>query len=184
MNRIVLFFAVLAFATVTNAQSGEQGHFLVDFAKFSPPAQDVVRSFEGRIAEPFLANDVTGTEHYLADYKGKKVILWFWSVENPIALEQIGAMTLLQERNKDLKVIGFAKEPSSTVNKFLRQNPMDISVIANGEVFGQMAYGASMGSPRMFLIDEFGIIKVALPSEAFADNTKLLISLESILNGF
>jgi len=47
-----------------------------------------------------------------------------------------------------------------------------------------MAYGADLGSPRMFLIDEFGIIKIVLPAEAFVDNTKLLISLESMLGGF
>jgi hypothetical protein len=46
-----------------------------------------------------------------------------------------------------------------------------------------MAYGAELGNPRMFIIDEFGIIKVVLPKEAFADNSKLLVSLESILNG-
>jgi len=46
-----------------------------------------------------------------------------------------------------------------------------------------MAYGSELGNPRMFLIDEFGIIKAVLPEEAFVDNSKLLISLESILGG-
>ena len=61
---------------------------------------------------------------------------------------------------------------------------MDIDVIPNGEIFGQMAYGADMGNPRMFLIDEFGVIKAAIPAEAFQDNDQLLVSLESILKGF
>lgn len=169
--------------TEISAQESANGHFLVEFAKFSPPSQALVKSFEGHIAEPFLAKDVNGKEHYLPDYKGKKVILWFWSTEDAIAIEQVGAMTLLQQRNKDLKVIGFAKEPKATVLAYLRQNPMEIDVIPNGEIFGQMAYGAEMGNPRMFIIDEFGIVKVALPVEAFADNSKLLVSLESILNG-
>ncbi|MFT6335963.1 MAG: peroxiredoxin [Halioglobus sp.] len=165
------------------AQESANGHFLVEFAKFTPPIQDLIRSFEGHIAEPFLANDVNGKEHYLPDYKGSNVILWFWSTEDAIAIEQVGTMALLQERNKNLKVIGFAKEPKAKVLEYLRQSPMDIDVIPNGEIFGQMAYGADMGSPRMFVIDEFGIIKVALPVDAFADNSKLLGSLESILNG-
>jgi peroxiredoxin len=166
------------------SQNNTQGHFLVEFAKFTPPVQDLVKSFEGFPAELFLANDVKGTEHYLEDYKGKKVILWFWSVESTKALEQISAMTLLQDRNRDhLKIVSFAKEPKSKVLEYLRQYPMEIDVIPNGEVFGQMAYGADMGNPRMFVIDEFGIIKIALPEEAFEDNTNLLVSLEAILNG-
>lgn len=165
------------------AQASTDGHFLVEFEKFTPPAQALIKSFEGHIAEQFLANDVNGKEHYLPDYKGKNVILWFWSTDNAVALEQVGAMTLLQQRNDNLKIISFAKEPKARVLEYLRQNPMEIDVIPNGEIFGQMAYGADMGNPRMFIIDEFGIIKAALPVEAFADNSKLLISLESILNG-
>lgn len=165
------------------AQDNAQGHFLVTFDKFTPPVQDLVKSFEGFPAETFLASDVNGKEHFLGDYKGKKVILWFWSVNNSKALEQVSAMTLLQERNKDLKIIAFAKEPKAQVLEYLRQYPMEIDVIPNGEVFGQMAYGAEMGNPRMFIIDDFGVCKIALPEEAFADNTNLLISLESIING-
>jgi len=182
----IFIAAFLSLFTISTgvSQDNAQGHFLVEFAKFTPPVQDLVKSFEGFPAEQFLANDVSGKEHYLADYKGKKVILWFWSVDNPKALEQVSAMTLLQDRNKDkLKIVSFAKEPKSAVNEYLRQYPMDLDVIPNGEVFGQMAYGADMGNPRMFIIDEFGIIKIALPEEAFADNSNLLVSLESILNG-
>ena len=179
LNLILVFLVQLDVA----AQASANGHFLVEFEKFTPPTKALIKSFEGHIAEPFLANDVNGNEHYLADYKGKNVILWFWSTENTVAIEQVGTMTLLQQRNKNLKVIGFAKEPKAKVIEYLRQNPMEIDVIPNGEIFGQMAYGAGLGNPRMFIIDEFGTIKAALPVEAFADNSKLLISLESILNG-
>lgn len=185
MKNIIIASLLSVFAiTLGVSQDNAQGHFLVEFAKFTPPVQDLVKSFEGFPAEQFLANDVSGKEHFLGDYKGKKVILWFWSIENSIALEQVSAMTLLQERNKsNLKIVSFAKEPKSAVQEYLRQHPMDLDVIPNGEVFGQMAYGADMGNPRMFIIDEFGVIKIALPEEAFADNSNLLVSLESILNG-
>lgn len=179
---IAAILSTLVF-TSTFSQGGETGHFLVEFEKFSPPVQDLVKSFEGMPAEQFLANDVNGKEHFLGDYKGKSVILWFWSIESNKAKEQVSAMTLLQERNKDLKIIAFATEPKSSVQDYLRNFPMDLDVIPNGEIFGQMAYGADMGNPRMFLIDEFGVIKAAIPEEAFQDNTNLLVSLESILKG-
>ncbi|MEE9438690.1 MAG: hypothetical protein V3V14_06790 [Saprospiraceae bacterium] len=185
MKNILFSFALsVLFVGFISAQDSVQGHFLVEFAKFSPPTQDLVKSFEGFPAEQFLAKDIKGTEHFLGSFKGKKVLLWFWSVNNTVALEQVTALSLLQERNSDLKVISFAKEPKADVVAYLRQYPMEIDVIPNGEIFGQMAYGAELGSPRMFLIDEFGVIKVVLPSESFTDNSKLLVSLESILNGF
>jgi len=184
MNRIVLIALFISAAIALTAQESSNGHFLVEFDKFSPPTRDLVTSFEGHIAEPFLATDLQGTEHFLGSYKGKKVLLWFWSVHNTVAHEQMSTMTLLQERHSDLKLISFAEEPKAQVETYLRTNPVDFSVIPNGEIFGQMAYGADLGSPRMFLIDEFGIIKIVLPAEAFVDNTKLLISLESMLGGF
>ncbi|MEM9547274.1 MAG: redoxin domain-containing protein [Bacteroidota bacterium] len=185
MRNIILatILSIFTFAQ-GKAQDNTQGHFLVEFDKFSPPIQDLIRSFEGQPAEQFLANDVSGTEHYLGDYTGKKVILWFWSINNSKALKQINTMTLLQEKmQKDVKIISFASELKSAVKEYMRKNPMEIVVIPNGEVFGQMAYGAEMGNPRMFIIDKSGIIKAAIPEQAFEDNDNLFISLESILNG-
>jgi len=183
-NIIIASFLSIFTITIGASQDNTQGHFLVEFAKFTPPVQDLVKSFEGFPAEQFLAKDVKGNEHFLGDYKGTRVLLWFWSVENSKALDQVSAMTLLQERNKNnLKIVSFAKEPKVAVNEYLRKYPMELDVIPNGELFGQMAYGADMGNPRMFIIDEFGIVKVALPEEAFIDNSNLLVSLESILNG-
>lgn len=181
--RYLVPFTLLLLSFSGMAQDKANGHFLVEFEAFSPPTQDMVRNFEGQPAEQFMANDVKGNEHYLGNYKGKKVILWFWSTSSTKAVKQFSAMSLLQQRNTDLKVIGFAKEPKAQVLEYLRQYPTDLSIIPNGEIFGQMAYGAELGNPRMFLIDEDGIIKAVLPEEAFEDNSRLLISLESILNG-
>lgn len=184
MKKILLLLVAFASSASLPAQETSNDHFLVEFEKFSPPTRDLVTSFEGHIAEPFLATDVQGVEHFLGSYKGQKVILWFWSIDDAIAHEQMSAMTLLQERHSDLKLISFATEAKDQVMAYLRNNPVDFSVIPNGEIFGQMAYGADLGSPRMFLIDKFGIIKIVLPAEAFVDNSKLLISLESMLGGF
>lgn len=175
------YLYVLCFVVLSSLSYG-QDHFMVEFEAFTPPVKDMIRSFEGQPAEPFLASDLNGTEHYLGNYKGKKVILWFWSTTSTKAQEQMSAMSLLQQRNDDLKIIAFAKEPKAAVEDYLRTYPMDLPVIPNGEVFGQMAYGADLGSPRMFLIDTYGIIHKVLPEEAFVDNTKLLVDLEAELS--
>lgn len=184
MKYFILVITITSLLTTATAQSETEGHFLVEFEKFSPPIQDLVMSFENKKAEPFMANDITGIEHFLGDYIGQKVLLWFWSIDNEQAKRQLGAMTLLQERNQDLKVIAFIEESRSKVEEFVSQNPIDrLTIIPNGEVFGQMAYGAELGSPRMFLIDDKGIIKAVLPQSAFRYPEKLVVNLESILGG-
>jgi len=180
---LITALTLILLSTTASSQDAGTGHFLVEFDAFTPPTKDLVRSFEGHIAEQFMANDVNGKEHFLGNYKGQKVILWFWSIESSTALEQIAPMKAVQETHPDLKIIAFAKEPKAQVLEHLRTYPMDFDVIPNGEVFGQMAYGAELGSPRMFLIDAYGIIKAVLPEEAFVDNSKLAISLTSILGG-
>ena len=182
MYKFIAFLLLLSSVQLC-AQEQTNNHFLVEFDKFTPPTKDLVSSFEGKRAEPFMANDVTGVQQFLGDYKGKKVILWFWSIDSDIAKEQMSAMMLLEQRNSDMKLVSFAQEPKAKVQEYLRQNPVDFTVIPNGELFGQMAYGADLGSPRMFIIDQSGVIKAVLPQEAFADNSKLLVSLESILGG-
>jgi len=77
---ISLVIALTSYALY--GQNSQSGHFLVEFEAFSPPVKDMVTSFEGHIAEQFLAKDVNGKEHFLGDYKGKKVILWFWSISS------------------------------------------------------------------------------------------------------
>lgn len=166
------------------AQETSQEHFLVEFDKFTPPIQDMITNFEGQPAENFLASDVQGKEHFLGDYKGKKVILWFWSIKDTKAQKQVGPMELLAERNNNLRIISFVSEPKSEVAEYASKSNIKFPIIPNGDIFGEMAYGADLGKPRMFIIDSFGVIKSVLPEEAFQDNTRLLIALESILNGF
>lgn len=182
INFLTLVICFL-FAVSLSAQVGDDGHFLVEFEKFSPPVRDMVTNFEGQPAENFMANDVNGKEHFLGDYKGKKVILWFWSISDPKAQAQVGPMELLAERNKNLQIISFASEPRADVAEYATKSDIKFPIIPNGDVFGQMAYGADLGKPRMFIIDDYGIIKTVLPEEAFTDNSRLLLALESILNG-
>lgn len=157
-----------------------QGHFLVEFDKFSLPVQDMIKGFEGHIAEPFFANDINGKEQSLSEYQGKKVLIWFWSIEDMTAQNQIGPLELLDQKHDDIKVIGFASESKSDVLKYVSKTDTKLTIIPNGDFFGEMAYGSEMGSPRMFLIDSQGIIRKVLPQESFGDNSQLMINLEKL----
>ena len=50
---------------------------------------------------------------------------------------------------------------------FFENNQPPFPIIPNGEVFGQMAYGADLGSPRIFAINSSGIITRVIPKSIF-----------------
>ncbi len=158
-------FFMAAFAQ--EAMSEDGSHFLVDFGKFSPPVREMAQAFEGQAAEKFLASDINGTEHFLGDYKGKKVILWFWSKDETLSTGHINALNATQEHNKDLIILSFARGTKSEVKAFADANNINFTVIPNADVFGQMAYASDLGYPRYFFIDKEGIIKQVWPAQSF-----------------
>jgi len=160
-------FFLAAFAQ--EAMSSDGSHFLVDFEKFSPPIREMAQSFEGRPAEQFMASDITGKEHFLGNYKGKKVILWFWSKDESLSTGHINALNATQEHNEDLVILSFARGTKTDVKAFAEANDIKFVVIPNADVFGQMAYAADLGYPRYFFIDENGIIKQVWPAESFQE---------------
>lgn len=185
MNKIVLILAMslLSLSTLVGQAMSEKGYYLVEPEEFSPPIQAMIKAFEGQPAEAFMANDVDGIEHYLPNYKGKKVILWFWTTDSPLAVGQIPALNEVVANHPNVQVLSFAKQMSGAVKSFKSSNKIDFPVIANADVFGQMAYGADLGYPRYFLIDKDGIIKVVLPDQAFAGEGDIYPILKGILGG-
>lgn len=169
-----IYLTLLASALIftfgfTQTMTSDGSHFLVDFESFSPPVKEMAMSFEGRPAEQFLANDIQGNEHFLGDYKGKKVILWFWSKDETLSTGHINALNATQEHNKDLVILSFARGSKEDVKSFADANKINFPVIPNADVFGQMAYAADLGYPRYFFIDEYGIIKQVWPAESFQE---------------
>jgi len=168
----IFILFISSFSTISVAQN-EAGHFLVEFDKFSPPIQDMIRNFESSKAAPFLAPDIYGKEHFLGDYSGKIVVLWFWSSNDGLNISQINGMNQIQSRFRDqVHVVSFADENSQIMKDFRANNPLDFVVIGSGKVFGEMAYGADLGSGRVFLIDGNGYIQKVIPRAAFEENNE------------
>lgn len=181
--KIGLFSAFLFCGVTLSAQAvSEEGYFLVTPEKFTPPIQALIANFEGKPAEPFLANDILGEEHYLNNYRGDKVLLWFWTTESPLAVSQLDALNQLQLSSK-VKVLSLAKETKEELLAFNSRKDIQFPVIPNADIFGQMAYGADLGYPRFFIIDTHGIIRAVLPQEAFAGEGNIAPILEGILGG-
>lgn len=170
--RLISFLASLLFAFVAFGQENNNNYYLVTFEKFSPPVKDVIRAFEERPATPFMASDIYGNERYLGDYKGKKVLLWFWSLNDGLNISQIAMLNDIQASFRDeLQIVSFGMEEKAELAAFRKANPIDFPIMPKGKIFGQAAYAGDLGLGRLFLIDDKGIIQKVFPRTAFEENS-------------
>lgn len=184
MQYLLAMCLCLLMTTMCMAQAkSDKGYFLYEPATFTPPTKDLIATFEGQPAEPFMANDASGVEQYLPNYKGQKVVLWFWDTQSPLALSQIPALNALHQQ-EGITVLSLARQSSDKIRILMETTTVDFPIVGNADVFGQMAYGASLGYPRFFLIDDAGMIRVVLPAEAFAGQEDIMTTMQGILDGF
>lgn len=171
MRSLLLSFGICLLISMNLWSQNDKGYFLVEFDAFTPPTKDVIASLENTEATPFLASDILGAEHFLGDYKGKKVIIWFWSTVDEISTSQIDRLNLIQNKyNNDLQIISLAEENKTELLDFKRSFPMDFPIIPNGKVLGEAAFGGDLGLGRLFLVDSDGVIQKVIPREAFESN--------------
>ncbi|NNF32692.1 MAG: redoxin domain-containing protein [Saprospiraceae bacterium] len=176
-NIIALFLLVITINPSWSQLKDDRGFYLVEAETFTPPIKDMIASFEGMVAEGFLAPDIYGKEHYLYDYRGKPTILFFFNLEEEKGRTLLETLKgLPQDIASNINIIGMAKDSKDDLLKYMNGYTSKFPLIYNGEVFGEMAYGADLGTPRMFIIDETGIIKRVLPATCF-DKSKMVSEL-------
>ncbi len=175
MKSFTLFLILFSFTCVIYAQAkDERGYYLVEAEKFTPPVKAMIKSFEGHVAEGFLAPDIYGEEHYLNNFRGKPTFLFFWNIEDEKGRE---VHDYLAEINSDaFQIIGMASNKKNNLLTYYDGTTSPFIVIPNADVFGQMAYGQDLGFPRIFALDASGIIQQVLPACLFkTDNYKEVI---------
>ncbi len=143
----------------------------------------------GTKAPSFSLPDQNGTVHTLEDYRGKKVILYFYPKDNtPGCTKQACgfAERYPQIREKGAIVLGISKDSVASHKKFeekyglpftLLSDP-DHAVIEAYDVWKEKKnYGkVSMGIVRStYLIDEEGIIVKAFGAVKAADNPEQML---------
>ena len=175
---------LFSFSALISAQTNEtKEHYLVEFEKFTPPTKELIKSFENFPAEPFLAPDVNGVEHFSGNYKGKHLILWFWSIEDEVSLQQLTLLNELASQHKnELNIISFAEEEKPDVLTFTQNNLVSFPVIFKSKVFGDFAYGGDLGNGRIFVIDDFGIVKKVYPREIFEKSAHRAEIISNLMN--
>ncbi len=146
---------------------------------------------EGTKAPEFTLQDQNGNSHSLSDYRGKKVILYFYPKDNTSGCTK-QACGFSERRplftEKGAVVLGVSKDSVASHKRFEQNQNLgftllsdpDQEVIKAYDVIGEKKmYGkVTVGLIRStYLIDEEGIIVKALSKVAAADNPQQMLDM-------
>ncbi len=146
---------------------------------------------EGMKAPDFSLPDQNGTIHTLEEYRGKKVILYFYPRDNtPGCTKQACGFGELYPRfsEQGAVVIGISKDSVASHRKFEEKYALPFTLLSDTELTAIQAYDVwkeknmygkkTMGVVRTtYLIDEEGIIRKALEKVKAADNPGQMLEL-------
>ena len=131
----------------------------------------------GTKAPDFTLSNQDGASVSLSDFRGRKVVLYFYSKDNtPGCTRQAVAYARAYEslQSRDLVLIGISKDSVASHQKFAQKNGLPFLLLSDPDHAVIEAYGAwqekknygkvSMGVVRStFLIDEEGILEKVMP---------------------
>ena len=131
----------------------------------------------GMKAPDFTLSDKAGNSVSLSDFKGRKVVLYFYPRDNtPGCTRQACAFAGLYSefRKRNVEVIGISKDSVASHQKFAEKHGLDFILLSDPELAAIQAYGVwqekklygkvSMGVVRTtFIIDENGCIEKIMP---------------------
>ena len=131
----------------------------------------------GTQAPAFTLNDKDGNAVSLADFKGKKVVLYFYPRDNtPGCTRQALAFAGIHEELRALGavVLGVSRDSSASHLRFIQKNGLPFRLLSDPERTVLEAYGVwqekklygkiSMGIVRTtYLIDGTGIVRAVMP---------------------
>lgn len=132
---------------------------------------------QGTKAPVFTLNDKDGNAVSLADFAGKKVVLYFYPKDNtPGCTRQACAFAAayVDFKTLDAVVIGVSKDSEASHRKFAEKYGLPFILLSDPELKAIQAYGVwqekknygkvSMGVVRStFIIDEKGFIEKVMP---------------------
>ncbi|MBS6565046.1 MAG: thioredoxin-dependent thiol peroxidase [Selenomonadales bacterium] len=144
----------------------------------------------GNKAPDFNLKDKDGNNVSLSDFRGKKVVLYFYPKDNtPGCSRQAQAFAALYEQFKNLNVqiIGVSRDSALSHQKFADKYSLPFILLSDPELEAIQAYGVwqekklygkiSMGVTRStFLIDEEGNIEKIIPKAKPDTNAQELLT--------
>ena len=146
---------------------------------------------EGTKAPGFTLPDQNGKEHSLADYKGQRVILYFYPKDNTSGCTKQAcgfSERYPQIQEKGAVVLGVSKDSVASHKKFEEKYGLPFTLLSDTELEVIKAYDVwkekknygkvSMGVVRTtYLIDEEGVIVKAFDKVKAAENPAQMLGL-------
>ena len=131
----------------------------------------------GQKAPEFTLQDKDGKNISISDFKGKKVVLYFYPKDNtPGCTRQACAFAgaYNEFKNKNVEVIGISKDSTASHIKFAEKHNLPFILLSDPDLLAIKEYGVwqekklygkvSMGVVRTtFIIDENGNIEHIMP---------------------
>ena len=144
----------------------------------------------GTLAPDFTLPDAHGQDHTLSDYRGRKVILYFYPKDNTAGCtkQACGFMELYpQFTEKGAVVLGVSRDSVGSHLRFTEKYGFPFPLLSDPERKVIETYDAwkekknygktTMGVERTtYLIDEAGVIQRAMGKVKAADNPKQMLS--------
>ncbi len=106
----------------------------------------------GSVAEVFNGTTLEGKDIYLDEYRGKVVVLNFWSTKCVICYEEIPKLNKLADKysGKEVVFIGLTMENETRVSLFLQKRPFRFTIVPNSlGVLLKYADRDNRGNPNM-----------------------------------
>jgi Uncharacterized protein SCO1/SenC/PrrC, involved in biogenesis of respiratory and photosynthetic systems len=118
-------------------------------------------------AENFSATDLNGQKYSLNDFRGKVVLLTFWSTSCPICQSEIPNLNRLSQKydGKDVVFLALTMENETKVASFLKKKPFDFRITPNSfDVLLKYADrdrdgNLNVGYPAYYIINQKGEIE-------------------------
>lgn len=112
-------------------------------------------------AANFSLNDIKENAINLSDFKGKAVILFFWTTWCPYCRQEFPALAkeYVQMKAQDIYFLAInIGEPKNKVENFLRDKNVEFPVLLDPDSRVAKSYGL-VGVPTFILVDSSGFIK-------------------------
>jgi peroxiredoxin len=140
---------------------------LADIAKAARTWKPSYVSWYGKEAPDFTLSDLNGKEHKLSDYRGRNVIIVFWTTWCGPCRKEVPSLIELRNTvdEKDLAILAISNEKLDLVQRVASQLGMNYTILLDKDnmpdPFGVMKIFRTTGIPCSFFIDPQGKIKLA-----------------------
>lgn len=141
----------------------EYDHFL--YGTYGKAADRLLFDLEtmlvGKTPPDLVAKDITGKEVKLSDYRGKLVIVDFWSSrmnDNPATDGYSSLQAILEKAGDRVAVLGVVASSKEVVRQEIEEHEMYYPVYADGEQGPLFKLWNIHAWPTLFLLDENGAI--------------------------